>query len=87
MFKAKIKAENLKEFIGTVSSLVDEAKLNITKEGIQIKAVDPSHVAMIESNLVKSAFDSFEAKTMEMGIDIDKFKTVLTVFSKHGRML
>ena len=82
VFKAKIKAENLKEFIGTVSSLVDEAKLNITKEGIQIKAVDPSHVAMIESNLVKSAFDSFEAKTMEMGIDIDKFKTVLTVSTK-----
>ena len=46
MFKARIKADNLKEFIGTVGSLVDEAKLNISEDGLQIKAVDPSHVAL-----------------------------------------
>ena len=83
MFKARIKADSLKEFIGTVGSLVDEAKLNVSEDGIQIKAVDPSHVAMIETNLVKSAFDSFEAKAMEMGLDIDKFKNVLTVAGKE----
>jgi len=82
VFKAQIKAESLKEFIGTVGSLVDEAKLTVSEEGIQIKAVDPSHVAMIEANLIKSAFDSYEAKNMEMGIDVDKFKNVLTVAGK-----
>ena len=82
MFKAQIKAESLKEFIGTVGSLVDEAKLTVSEEGIQIKAVDPSHVAMIEANLIKSAFDKYEAKNMEMGIDVDKFKNVLTVAGK-----
>ena len=82
MFKARIKADNLKEFIGTVGSLVDEAKLNVSEEGLQIKAVDPSHVAMIEANMMKSAFDSYEAKVMEMGLDIDKFKNVLTVAGK-----
>ena len=83
MFKARIKADSLKEFIGTVGSLVDEAKLNVSEEGLQIKAVDPSHVAMIEANLVKSAFDSYEASAMEMGLDIDKFKNVLTVAGKE----
>ena len=83
MFKARIKAESLKEFIGTVGSLVDEAKLNVSEDGIQIKAVDPSHVAMIETNLVKSAFDSYESDVMEMGLDIDKFKNVLTVAGKE----
>ena len=82
MFKAQIKAESLKEFIGTVGSLVDEAKLTVSEEGIQIKAVDPSHVAMIEATLIKSAFNSYEAKNMEMGIDVDKFKNVLTVAGK-----
>jgi len=82
VFKAKIKAGSLKEFIGTVGSLVDEAKLNVNEDGIQIKAVDPSHVAMIETNMAKSAFDSYEAKDMEMGLDIDKFKNVLTVAGK-----
>ena len=83
MFKARIKADSIKEFIGTVGSLVDEAKLIVNKEAIQIKAVDPSHVAMIEANLIKSAFDSYEATSSEMGIDIDKFKTVLTVAGKE----
>ena len=83
MFKARIKADSLKEFIGTVGSLVDEAKLNVSEDGIQIKAVDPSHVAMIEANLVKSAFDSYEAAPVEMGIDVDKFKTVLSVAGKE----
>jgi len=82
VFKARIKADNLKEFIGTVGSLVDEAKLNVSEDGLQIKAVDPSHVAMIEANMLKSAFDSYEAKVMEMGLDIDKFKNVLTVAGK-----
>ena len=83
MFKARIKADSIKEFIGTVGSLVDEAKLFVNEDGIQIKAVDPSHVAMIEANLIKSAFDSYEAAKAEMGIDIDKFKTVLTVAGKE----
>jgi proliferating cell nuclear antigen len=82
VLKARIKAESLKEFIGAVGSLVDEAKVNVNEDGMQIKAVDPSHVAMIEANLVKSAFDSYEAKSMEMGMDIDKFKNVLTVAGK-----
>ena len=83
MFKARIKADSIKEFIGTVGALVDEAKMNVSEDGIQVKAVDPSHVAMIEANLVKSAFDSYEAAPVEMGIDIDKFKTVLSVAGKE----
>tara|TARA_B100000586_G_scaffold102980_1_gene73736 strand:- start:2057 stop:2815 length:759 start_codon:yes stop_codon:yes gene_type:complete len=84
VFKARIKADSIKEFIGTVGSLVDEAKMSVNDDGIQIKAVDPSHVAMIEANLVKSAFDSYEATaSAEMGIDVDKFKTVLAVAGKE----
>ena len=57
--------------------------MNVSEDGIQVKAVDPSHVAMIEANLVKSAFDSYEASPVEMGIDVDKFKTVLSVAGKE----
>ena len=79
MFKARIKADSLKEFIGTVGSLVDEAKINVSEDGLQVKAVDPSHVAMIEANLMKSAFDRFEVKDIQMGLDIDKFRSVLAM--------
>ena len=87
MFKARIKADSLKEFIGTVGSLVDEAKINVSEDGLQVKAVDPSHVAMIEANLMKSAFDSFEVKDVQMGLDIDKFKNVLTMAGKDEMVI
>ncbi len=87
MFKARIKADSLKEFIGTVGSLVDEAKINVSEDGLQVKAVDPSHVAMIEANLLKTAFDSFEVSDIQMGLDIDKFKSVLTMAGKDEMVI
>ena len=87
MFKARIKADSLKEFIGTVGSLVDEAKMNVSEDGLQVKAVGPSHVAMIEANLMKSAFDSFEVSDIQMGLDIDKFKSVLTMAGKDEMVI
>ena len=87
MFKARIKADSLKEFVGTVGSLVDEAKINVSEDGLQVKAVDPSHVAMIEANLMKTAFDSFEVSDIQMGLDIDKFKSVLTMAGKDEMVI
>ncbi|MCH2447907.1 MAG: DNA polymerase sliding clamp, partial [Candidatus Poseidoniia archaeon] len=86
MIKARISAEQLKEFVGTISALVDEAKLTIDKSGLTIKAVDPSHVAMVEAKLSKAAFDSYEADEAELGLDIDKFSAVLAI-ARAGDMV
>lgn len=57
MFKAKIKAEVLREVVDVISALVDEAKFNITSEGISLRAVDPAHVAMLDMALQKKGFE------------------------------
>lgn len=44
MFEAKLKSEVLREVVDVISTLVDEAKFNIGKNGIIVKAVDPTHV-------------------------------------------
>ncbi len=77
MFEAKVKAEVLKELVDVVSTLVDEAKINATKEGISIRAVDPAHVAMVDLKLERSAFDNYKADDQELGWDLDKVKEVL----------
>ena len=77
MFKAKIKAEVLKEVVDVISALVDEAKFNIKPDGINLRAVDPAHVAMLDMTLQKKAFEEYKAKECELGIDIDKLKEVL----------
>jgi len=77
MFEAKLKAEVLKEVVDVVSTLVDEAKFNVGKESVTVKAVDPAHVAMVDLSLDRSAFDAFKADEGELGIDMDKMKEIL----------
>ena len=61
MFKAIIESEKLKETIESVSSIVDEAKLNLTPDGLTIRAVDPANVAMVSLTIKSSAFEEFTA--------------------------
>jgi len=77
MFKAEIKSETLKGLVNIISTLIDEVKFTITPEGMTLKAVDPAHVAMIELKIGAKAFESYSANATEIGLDLDKVKTVL----------
>jgi proliferating cell nuclear antigen len=77
MMNGKVRSEVLREVIDIVSTLVDEAKFNITKEGLSLKVVDTAHVAMLELSISKDAFDEFKFEPIQVGIDIDKVKEVL----------
>ena len=77
MFKAVIKAETLKSVIYIVSTIVDEAKLVISPEEVRIRAIDPAHVAMLDITIGSSAFNAYEADNADIGLDLDKFKSVL----------
>ena len=77
MFKARIKMEVLRELTEVVSTLVSEVKLSVSKDGIEVKAVDPSHVAMLVLKLQKSAFEEFTGESTEIGLDVEKLKEVL----------
>ena len=86
MFKAKIRMEVLREIVEVISTLVSEVKLSISKDGIDVKAVDPSHVAMLVLRLNKSGFEEFTGEPTEIGVDIEKLKEVLRL-SKPGDLL
>lgn len=77
MFDAKVRADVLKEVVDVVSTLVDEAKFNVAKDSISVKAVDPAHVAMVDLALDRGAFEAFKADEGELGIDMDKMKEIL----------
>jgi proliferating cell nuclear antigen len=82
MFKAVIGSEKLKEAIESVSTLVDEAKLKHTPEGLSVKAVDPANVAMVSLELAGDAFESFEATDGELGIDLTKLNDIMEMAEK-----
>jgi proliferating cell nuclear antigen len=86
MFKARVKMEVLREIVEVISTLVSEVKLSISKDGIEVKAVDPSHVAMLVLKLNKSAFETFTGEPTEIGVDVEKLKEMLRL-AKPGDVI
>jgi len=86
MFQARTKADTLKELVSIVSTLVDEAKFSITPDGIQLRAVDPAHVAMVDLKLNKGAFEEYKADDSEIGIDVTKLDQFLRL-AKAGETI
>jgi proliferating cell nuclear antigen len=84
MFKAKISdAKLLRDMITAISTLVDEATFNITPEGIKLRAMDPSRVAMIDFEMPKTTFDEYTADTpTKMCINITELLKLLRRTSK-----
>jgi len=84
MFKAKISdAKLLRDMITAISTLVDEATFNITPESIQLRAMDPSRVAMIDFEMPKTVFDEYSADTpTKMCINITELLKLLRRTSK-----
>jgi len=60
MFKVKMADPRLlRNLMNSIATLVDEATFNISPEGIKLRAMDPSRVAMIDFELPKTVFDEF----------------------------
>jgi proliferating cell nuclear antigen len=86
MFKAVINADVFKDAIEAVSTLVDEAKFKLTKEGISVRAVDPANVAMVAFDLNAKAFETFEASESEIGVDLIRLTDILGMTSKDDKI-
>jgi len=84
MFKAKLSdAKLLRDMITAISTLVDEATFNITPEGIKLRAMDPSRVAMIDFEWPKTIFDEYNADApTKMCINISELLKLLRRTSK-----
>lgn len=48
-----------KSLISAISTLIDEAGFNIDPSGIKLRAMDPSHIAMIDFEWPKTVFEEF----------------------------
>ena len=86
MFQAKLRSDTLKGVVDVVSTLIDEAKFKIGENGIQLKAVDPAHVAMVDLNLSKEAFEQYSATETDLGLDLEKLKEVIRL-SRSGDII
>jgi proliferating cell nuclear antigen len=55
-------AKTWKNLMTAVSTLVEEATFNVTPDGISLRAMDPSHVAMVDFEYPKDSFQEYSCK-------------------------
>jgi proliferating cell nuclear antigen len=60
LFKIKIAdAKIFRDAITAISTLVDEGTFNINSDGIKLRSMDPSRVAMVDFELKKTVFEKY----------------------------
>lgn len=68
----------LKESISIISELVNEAKLRISSDGIELVAMDPANVAMVIFKLLPTAFTEYDVeKPSDIAINLTNMRQIL----------
>ena len=78
---AKINRLNLAEIesnISIISDLVNEARFKVSKDSIELVAMDPANVAMVIFRLLSSTFTEYEVKKdVEIAINLSNLKQIM----------
>ena len=68
----------LKESVSIISELVNEARFRISKDAVELVAMDPANVAMVIFKLLSSSFVEYElSQPVELSINLDNLKKIL----------
>ncbi|MDH7563395.1 MAG: proliferating cell nuclear antigen (pcna) [Candidatus Bathyarchaeota archaeon] len=79
MFKLKVSdAKLLRDMITSISILVDEATFKLDPEGMKLRAMDPSRVAMVDFEWPKTVFEEYQCtEPAKMCINITELLKLL----------
>ena len=80
MFEIKLDdARYWKNCVEAVVSLVDEGSFNISKEGISLKAMDPSGISMVSFFIPNKAFSKFDVeKPTSVGLNLENLSKIMS---------
>jgi len=68
----------LKESISIISELVNESRIKVNKDGLELVAMDPANVAMIVFKLFSSGFTEYKVdEPVDIAINLANFKQIL----------
>lgn len=78
MFEIKFdNAKNFKNCIDALVTLIDEGEFDILKDGIKLRAMDPSQIAMVDFVLPKSAFEKYDVPSeTKIGLNLDDLSKI-----------
>lgn len=78
MFKATISdTKSWKNSIDAISALIDEGTFQIDSDGLKLRAMDPSQIALIDFFLPSKAFEKYEVdKPTNIGVDFAELSKI-----------
>lgn len=78
MFEAVLSDASLfKKCIDSISTLIDEGEFIANENGLMLRAMDPSQIAMVDFKLPKSAFEKFSSNTTKIGLNVDDLSVLM----------
>ncbi len=79
MFKAELEEVGLiQDSMKTISDLISEGLFQLTEEGVRLVAADPAMVALVDFNIEKDVFESFELeKDEKVGLNLENLYSIL----------
>jgi len=78
MFEATIKDTKVwKNSIDAIAVLIDEGTLQLTDEGLKVRAMDPSQIAMVDFEMPKSAYEKYKLDgATNIGVDFSELNKI-----------
>lgn len=78
---AVIEAGILKNFLKAVLCIAEEARLDVTDDGFQLRAVDMANVGMIKMPRSATYFEEFEAADLNLGLPVNDLLETVQLFN------
>jgi proliferating cell nuclear antigen len=81
MFKFAVDdAKRYKNATDAIVNLIDEGLLEVGKDGLFLRAMDPSQIALVSFSMPKTAFSSFDAPvpSARVGLNFDAISKILS---------
>jgi proliferating cell nuclear antigen len=72
-----VSADTLGAALDSVSVLVDECKIHLGEDGLEIRAVDPANVGMVDLSLSAVAFESYETDGGLIGVNLSRLEDIV----------
>lgn len=72
MFEARlVNSATFKKILDAIKDLLDQASFDCSESGIQLQAMDNSHVSLVSLNLKSDGFDKYRCdRSLTMGMNL-----------------
>ena len=87
MLNITARQDLMRTIVDILTVLVDEARLNFHEDRLEVRVVDPSHVAMIQMEVDSAAFEAWECDEVAIGIELVKLCDLIKLAAEGDSLI